>query len=109
VLESPYHMSVNWGPNGVGKSLVMGELGRRYLRCELPWQRPGPQTLILAGNTWNQLGSTLKYFWDGVDPAWFRAGIRYEAGGLKGSGWATYDIVSGPAKGGELRCGTFSR
>lgn len=107
VLESPYHMSVNWGPNGVGKSLVMGELGRRYLRCELPWQRPGPQTLILAGNTWNQLGSTLKYFWDGVDPAWFKAGIRYEAGGLKGQRLATYDIVSGPAKGGELRCGTF--
>jgi hypothetical protein len=108
VLESPYHLSVNWGPNGIGKSLVLAEKARRAICGTLPWQRPGRQVVILAGKTWTQLGSTLRYLWEGVEPGWFRPGVRYESGGVKGQRLAVYDIVGGPGAGNELRCGTFN-
>ena len=60
-LESPYKLTVLWGANGIGKSVVMAELTTRLIEGAMPWQRPGPQTVILAGNTWTQLGSTIRY------------------------------------------------
>lgn len=107
LFGSPYRLTVWWGANGIGKSMALAELVRRSLGGMLPWQRPGPHTVILAGNTWTQLGSTLRYFWSFVDKRWFKATIRYEAGGLKGQRLSVYDVVGGPGEGGELRCGTF--
>ena len=107
VLDSPFHMSCDWGPNGIGKSLALAEKARRALHGQLAWQRPGPHTVILCGNTWGQLGSTLRYFWDGVGKDWFRKGIRFEGGGIKGQRLAVFDVIGGPFPGGQLRCGTF--
>lgn len=107
LFESPYRLTVAWGANGLGKSLAIAELTRRALAGALYWQRPGPQTVILCGNTWSQIGSTLRYFWEGLDRSWFKESIRYEGGGLKGQRLAVFDIVGGPGAGGELRCGTF--
>ena len=81
VFESPYRLTVWWGANGLGKSVAIAELTRRALAGALYWQRPGAQTVILCGNTWSQIGSTLKYFWQGLDRSWFRESIRYEGGG----------------------------
>ena len=108
LFDSPYRLTVAWGANGTGKSMAIAELVRRALAGRLHWQTPGrPYTVILAGNTWTQLGSTLRYLMDGVDKSWFRKGVRYESGGMKGQRLAVFDIVDGPGKGGELRCGTF--
>lgn len=107
LFASPYRMTVYWGANGIGKSVALAELARRALSCELPWQQKGPQTVILAGNTWTQLGSTLKYLWSSLDRNTFSRKIRFSGGAVKGQRLAVYDIVSGPAKGGELRLGTF--
>lgn len=107
LFDSPYRLTVWWGANGIGKSKALAELARRALASELSWQKPGPKVVILAGNTWSQLGSTLRYLWEMVDRGWFKAGIRYEGGGIKGQRLAVYDIVGGPGKGGELRLGTF--
>lgn len=108
LFESPYRLTVFWGANGIGKSLALAELARRAMAGELYWQRPGPRTVILAGKTWSQLGTTIRYLWDLVDPRWFRETIRYEAGGLKGQRLQVYDIVGGPGSSGELRLGTFN-
>jgi hypothetical protein len=108
LFASPYRLTVYWGANGIGKSVALAELARRALNCELPWQTQGPQTVILAGNTWAQLGSTLKTLWATIDRSMFRKGIRYQGGGIKGQRLAIYDILAGPAAGGELRLGTFT-
>ena len=85
----------------------LAELIMKGLECDFPWMEPGPKSIILAGNTWTQLGSTLRYLWQGMDRRYFRPGIRYEAGGIKGQRLAVFEIIGGPAKGGELRLGTF--
>jgi hypothetical protein len=107
LLESPYRLTVWWGSNGIGKSMGIAEYVCRAIAGRLPWQKSGPQTVILAGNTWSQLGSTLKYLWSTEACGWFKPGVRYEDGGLKGQRLAVYEVVSGPGAGGELRCGTF--
>lgn len=107
LFASPYRMTAYWGANGIGKSAALAELTRRAMLCQLPWQRPGPQTVILAGNTWTQLGSTLRYLWDSIDRGILAKGVRYQGGSMKGQRLPVYDIVDGPAKGGELRLGTF--
>ncbi len=63
--------------------------------------------VILAGNTWSQLGSTIRYVMTGGLKVWLREGVRYEAGGMKGQRLQVFDIVRGPGAGGELRLGTF--
>ena len=106
-IDSPLHLTVLWGGNSIGKSVVLAELARRAIRGELHWQTPGqPATVILAGNTWTQVGSTLKYLWRGIDKGEFRAGVRYESGGIKGQRLQVFEVVGGKGKGGELRCGT---
>tara|TARA_R110000751_G_scaffold38010_1_gene91569 strand:+ start:572 stop:1993 length:1422 start_codon:yes stop_codon:yes gene_type:complete len=107
VFASPFHVTVWWGANGIGKSLGLAEAVRRALVSELPWQRPGPKVVILTGNTWSQLGATLGYLFESEARSWFREGVRFESGGVKGQRLAVYDIVSGPGKGGQLRLGTF--
>lgn len=107
-LASPYHLTVLWGGNSIGKSVILAELARRALRGQLPWQTPGqPYTVILTGHTWTQLGSTLRYLWDGIEPGEFKDGIRYEGGTIKGQRLAVFEVKGGLGKGGELRCGTF--
>ena len=107
-FNSPHRLTVWWGANGIGKSVALAELARRALAGRLHWQRPGrPYTVILAGNTWTQIGSTLKYFWSGVDKRWFREALRFEGGTIKGQRLAIFDVVGGPGAGGELRVGTF--
>lgn len=108
ILESPYRVTVAWGANGIGKSLTMAEVVRRGLVSELHWQRQGPKTVILAGNSWAQIGVTLGYLWETVDKRWFKGTLRFEAGGLRGQRLQVFDIVGGPGKGGQLRCGTFN-
>ncbi len=109
LFDSPYRLTVSWGANGIGKSVGVAELLRRALAGEIHWQRPkrDGRTVILAGNTWTQIGSTLGYFWELVDPRWFKEKLRFEGGRLKGQRLAVYDIVGGPGAGGQLRCGTF--
>ena len=107
-LESPYKLTVLWGANGIGKSVVMAELTTRLIEGAMPWQRPGPQTVILAGNTWTQLGSTIRYAMEGRLKGYLKEGVRYEAGGMKGQRMQVFDIVAGPGRGGELRLGTFT-
>lgn len=107
-IESSHHLTVLWGGNGIGKSVVLAEVARRGLRGELPWQEPGqPYRVIITGNTWMQIGSTLRYLWDGIEPGEFPPGVRYEAGGIKGQRLQVFELVGGKGRGGELRCGTF--
>ncbi|RME29389.1 MAG: hypothetical protein D6798_00155 [Deltaproteobacteria bacterium] len=109
VFSSSYRITVVWGANGVGKSVTCAELATRALEGSLPWQRPGrAYTVILAGNTWTQLGSTLAYMWRGRARSWFGERIRYSGGSLRGQRLAVYDVVRGPGAGGELRLGTFT-
>jgi hypothetical protein len=108
VIASPHKHTVAWGANGIGKSLVIAEITRRALAGQLHWQRgAGPRTVMLVGNTWQQLGSTLAYLWRFVDKRWFRPGLRFEGGRVMGQRLAVFDIIAGPGRGGELRCGTF--
>jgi hypothetical protein len=107
LFASPHKLTVLWGANGIGKSVALGELATRGIEGSLPWQRPGPQVVILAGNTWSQLGSTIRYMMEGRLRGWLREGVRYEAGGMKGQRLQVFDIVDGPGAGGELRLGTF--
>ena len=107
VFGSPFYVTVWWGANGIGKSMGLAEAVRRALASELPWQKPGPKVVILTGNTWTQLGATLAYLFEGAARGWFREGVRFESGGVKGQRLAVYDIVRGPGKGGQLRLGTF--
>lgn len=107
LFDSPYKLTVMWGANGIGKSRGLAELATRAIEGALHWQRPGPQTVILAGNTWSQLGSTIRYMMTGRLQGYLKEGVRYEAGGMKGQRLQVFDIVAGPGKGGELRLGTF--
>lgn len=108
VIESPYKHTVAWGANGIGKSMVIAEITRRAIAGALHWQRPRQgRTVMLVGNTWSQLGSTLAYLWKFTDKRWFRDGLRFEGGRMMGQRLAIFDIVDGPGKGGVLRCGTF--
>ena len=107
LFRSPYKLTVFWGANGIGKSTGLAELATRAIEGSLHWQRPGPQTVILAGNTWSQLGSTIRYMMGGRLRHWLKEGVRYEAGGMKGQRLQVFDIVRGPGAGGELRLGTF--
>jgi hypothetical protein len=107
LFSSPYKLTVMWGANGIGKSRGLAELATRAIEGALDWQRPGPQTVILAGNTWSQLGSTIRYMMTGRLQGYLKEGVRYEAGGMKGQRLQVFDIVAGPGKGGELRLGTF--
>lgn len=107
LFDSPHKLTVLWGANGIGKSVAMGEYCVRAIAGELHWQRPGPQVVMLAGNTWSQLGSTIKYMMEGRLRGWLPHGVRYEGGTMKGQRLAIFSIVDGPGKGGELRLGTF--
>ena len=107
VLASPYRHTVAWGANGLGKSLVIAELCRRAMAGALPWQRRGPQSVMLVGNTWSQLGSTLAYLWQGLDKRWVESSLSFRGGQVRGQRLAVFDIVGGPGRGGVLRCGTF--
>jgi|GEM_PF-1729827 hypothetical protein len=108
LFASPYRLTVSWGANAIGKSVGLAGLAAKALKAELYWQRPGPGTIILAGKTWPQLGSTIKWLWQFIDPAWFSEKLRYEAGGVKGQRMQVFDIISGPKMGGELRLGVFN-
>jgi hypothetical protein len=108
LFASPYRVTVWRGSNGIGKTVALAELVRRALYGLLPWQTPGRgYVVILAGNTWSQLGETLGHFWSLVDRRTFRKGVRFESGGMKGQRLHVYDCVAGPAKGSQLRLGTF--
>jgi len=109
LFDSPYRLTVAWGGNGQGKSKAAAELTRKALARQLYWQQPARigETVILAGNTWSQLGSTLEYFWELIDPRWFKETLRFEGGRIQGQRLQVYDIIDGPARGGCLRCGTF--
>jgi hypothetical protein len=112
LFDSPYHLTVAWGSNGVGKSLALAELARRAIAGQLPWQIPGNKyTVLLAGNTELQLSQTIDYLWEGLptDPAhaWFGDRIRLEGGSIKGQRVKKYDVTGGPGRGGRLILGTF--
>lgn len=107
-IESRAHLTVLWGGNSAGKSIALAEIARRAILGQMPGQRPGRRYVVmLVGNTWTQLGQTIKYFMDGVPDGTFRKGVRYESGGMKGQRLAVFEVVGGPCAGSELRCGTF--
>ncbi len=108
IFESPYAVTVAWGANGIGKSLTLAEVVRRGLAAELGWQDRGPKVVLLAGNSWGQIGVTLSYLWETVDKRWFKPKLRFEGGGMRGQRLQIFDILDGPGKGGQLRCGTFN-
>ena len=107
IFDSPYAVTVAWGANGIGKSVTLAEVVRRGLASQLHWQPPGPKTVILAGNSWTQIGVTLGYLWETVDKRWFKPKLRFEAGGVRGQRLQVFDLIGGQGKGGQLRCGTF--
>jgi len=107
LFQSDYKLTALWGANGIGKSLALAEYCTRAIESSLPWQKPGPKVVMLAGNTWSQLGSTIKYMMQGRLKSWLPKGVRYEGGTMKGQRLAVFSIVDGPGKGGELRLGTF--
>jgi hypothetical protein len=102
------YLTVLWGGNGLGKSMILAEIARRALRGQLAWQTPGqPYTVIIAGNTWTQIGETLRYLWDGIQPGEFKKGIRFEGGRVQGQRLAVFDFYVDGKRCGQLRCGTF--
>lgn len=108
-LSSPLTLLTLWGCNGAGKSVVLAEYARRAIEGTL--DNPvtsGPVSVGLFGETWQQLGSTIKYFWDSVDKRWFREKVHFQDGQLAGQRMPIYDVVDGPGKGSVLRMGTFS-
>lgn len=108
ILESDYRLTVAWGANGIGKSVVLAELVRRAIEGTLHWQNSRSRVVILAGRTWKQIGATLGYLWKSVDKSWFRPKVRFEDGALKGQRETVYDIVGGPGKGSTLVCAVFN-
>ncbi len=112
LLASNCTVVVFWGGNGTGKSMVLAEMVRRGLIGGLVGQ-PKRETydVILAGETWAQLGSTIGYLWTltgGEDGGWWNGRLRFEEGALKGQRLQMFDLVGGPCPGSSLRCGTFS-
>lgn len=106
--NSPKKLTVLWGGNAVGKSVILAKMTRSALRGELPWQRKGKRyTVMLVGNTWNQLSSTLEYLFDGLEPGELGDKIRFEGGAIKGQRMAVYTVKFGPCRGSILRCGIF--
>jgi hypothetical protein len=109
LFNSPFKLTVWWGANGIGKSFGVAELARRAICGELPWQRPGRKySVLLCGKTWMQLGSTLEYFMKDVPNEWFREGIRFEGGTIKGQRLMVFDVVGGPGAGGKLTVAVFN-
>lgn len=108
VFESPYRYTLWWGANGIGKSYALAELATRALAGELYWQdRTRPRTVIVCGNTWAQVSVLLAYMWQGRARSWFKDGVRFEGGTMRGQRLHIYTLVAGPGKGSELRLGTF--
>ena len=108
-LDSPLSMLTLWGCNGSGKSMVLAEYARRAIEGTLAHPvAEGPVSVGLFGETWQQLGSTIKYFWDSVDKRWFREKVHFQDGQLAGQRMPIYDVIDGPGKGSVLRMGTFS-
>lgn len=102
-------MLVFWGANGIGKSLWLAEDCRLFISGQHPDQTHEPPVEYgMFGETWHQLGSTIKYFWERVDRTWFRKALNFTGGQLKGQKYAVYDIIDGPGKGGTVHMGTFS-
>ena len=107
-IESDRKLTVLWGGNACGKSVVLAEIARRALRGQLPWQKAGRQySVMLVGNTWSQLSSTLEYLFDGLEPGELGQNIRYEGGTIKGQRMQVYTTAFGPCAGSVLRCGIF--
>lgn len=108
-LTSPLPLLAIWGTNGCGKSIVLAEYARRAIEGTLEHKvTDGPVSVGLFGETWQQLGSTIKYFWDSVDKRWFREKVHFQDGQLAGQRMPIYDVIDGPGKGSVLRMGTFS-
>ena len=108
-LDSDLPLLVFWGANGIGKSVVLAEDVRLFLGGMHPQQTsPPPVEVGLFGETWHQLGTTIKYLWERIDKRWFRERLRFEGGQLAGQRYAVYDVIDGPGKGGTLHMGTFS-
>lgn len=108
-LNDPRTLLVLWGCNGAGKSVVLAEYARRAIEGTLANPvADGPVSVGLFGETWQQLGSTIKYFWDSVDKRWFREKVHFQDGQLAGQRMPIYDVIDGPGKGSVLRMGTFS-
>lgn len=112
VLASTLLLAVWLGANGIGKSLLMAEYARQGLCGELPGQpRRKSYTVILCGESWAQLGSTIGYLWyltGGEEGGWWSGKLHYKEGELKGKKLQVYELVGGPGKGSTLRCGTYS-
>lgn len=112
LFAATFGLLVWFGANGVGKSLGMAEFARRGLCGELPGQpRRSAYTVILCGESWAQLGSTIGYLWEltgGEEGGWWSGALRYQEGELKGKKLQVYELVGGPGKGSTLRCGTYS-
>lgn len=108
-FDSDFRLTVLRGSNGMGKSLALAKLGEKAIAGELHWQRGrrGPYTVILCGNTWSQLSSTVAYLMQGRLRGWLKERIRFEGGELKGQRTKIFDIVRGPGAGGVLRLGIF--
>ncbi len=107
-IRSDKKLTVFWGGNACGKSVVLAEIARRALRGQLPWQQSGRKySVMLVGNTWPQLSSTLEYLFDGLQPGELGANIRYEGGTIKGQRMQVYTTAFGPCPGSVLRCGIF--
>jgi hypothetical protein len=92
--------------------LGLAEVTRRLLCGEMPGQpQRDTYTVILAGETWAQLGSTIGYLWSltgGEDGGWWSSKLTFSEGELRGKKLQVYDLVGGPHPGSTLRCGTFS-
>jgi len=108
-IDSGLTLLVFWGANGIGKSIALAEYTRRAIEGTLANPvTTGPVSVGLFGETWQQLGSTIKYFWDSVDKRWFREKVHFQDGQLAGQRMPIYDVIDGPGKGSVLRMGTFS-
>lgn len=108
-IESDLTVTVWWGANGIGKSDTTAEAVTRAIEGSLPWQSgPGPRTVMVTGNTWDQISVVLEGVMSGRAAGWFRKGIRFQSGRMMGQRSAIFDIVAGPGAGGHLRAATFT-
>ncbi len=108
-FDSDLAVTLWWGANGIGKTDGIAEGVTRGLAGELHWQSgPGARTVMVVGQTMDQLAVVLEGVAAGRAKRWFRKGIRYESGRMRGQQSAIYDIVDGPGRGGKLICKTFS-
>jgi len=107
--ESPLKLTVWWGANGIGKSQKLAGMIEDAIAGKLHWQRKrrAGRTVMAVGNTWKQLGVTMAYFFANVPKGWFKPGVRFEGGSVRGQRLPEYDIIGGPGKGGKLILGIF--